>query len=453
MMSNTDGRLVSWKEISSYLGSDERTCQRWEKKYGLPIRRIDSATKSRVFAFQAELDEWRNRMSGPNGSFHESDPEVRPVSAVHRSGRTLVRWGLIGLVILGGTLALILARPFADKTPFDFRIDGALLIITDKSGHALWSYDTKLENLQNEAYYRDRFQKDSVITDDSKAWTLEPLLLIKDFDQDGRREVLFAPVTTDDLKAGQLILFNDRGGKRWIHEPPPPIRVGNQEFPGEYVTSFVEGLDLNGDGQLEIVWGSHSRGDFPTLTILLDPADRVLGEYWNAGQFNEIDFADLNGDGRKEILLAGQNNEYRKPCLVVLDIKDMKGSSPQSSTYRFAGYPPGREKYYLLFPVTAVDALIGPGVTFDLLDVLDDQTLQLTSSISGIQYFFDFSLRLIKAIAPHNFERIYNERVREGRIHAPFQKEKIESELRAAIRYFDGRTGQWTDRPAMSHAW
>ena len=453
MMSNTDGRLVSWKEISSYLGIEERTCQRWEKKYGLPIRRIDSAAKSRVFAFQAELDEWRNRMSGPNGSFREPDAEVRPVSAVHRSGRTLVRWGLIGLVILGGTLALILTRPFADRTPVDFRIEGALLIITDKSGHALWSYDTKLENLQDETYYRVRFQKDSFITDNSKAWTLEPLLLIKDFDQDGRREILFAPVTTDELKIGQLILFDDRGGKRWIHEPPPPSRVGNRVFAGEYVTSFVEARDLDGDGRLEIIWCSHSRGEFPTLTILLDAADRTLGEYWNAGQFNEIAFADLNGDGREEILLAGQNNEYRRPCLVVLEAGDMKGCSPQSPPYQFEGCPPGREKFYLLFPLTPVDELTGPGVTVDLLDVLDNWTLQLTSSISGIQYFFDFSLRLIKATAPHNFERIYNERVREGQIRGPFQKEKIESELSAAIRYFDGQTGLWTDRPAMSHSW
>ena len=58
MNSNPPDRLVSWKEISAYLGIDERTCQRWEKKYGLPVRRIDPATKSRVFAFKTELDEW-----------------------------------------------------------------------------------------------------------------------------------------------------------------------------------------------------------------------------------------------------------------------------------------------------------------------------------------------------------------------------------------------------------
>jgi hypothetical protein len=453
MVPNANGQLVSWKEISSYLGIDERTCQRWEKKYGLPIRRIDAARKSRVFAYKTELDDWRNKMSEPNGSFREPSAEVRPSSAVHRSSRSLILWGVGVLGLLGGLLALILIRPFADRTPFDFRIEGSRLVITAPSGRTLWSFETKLENLQNEAYYRDRFQKDSVVTDEVKAWTHEPLLLIKDFDRDGRREVLFAPATTDDLKAGQLMLFNDRGERRWTHLPPPPIRIGSQEFPGEYVTSFVEGRDLDGDGRLEIVWSLHSRGEFPTLTILLDPADRVLGEYWNAGQFNEVDFADLNGDRREEIILAGQNNEYGRPCLVVLSAGNMKGGSPQSPAFRFAGVDSGQELFYILFPLTAVDTLSAPGITFDLLVVLDDGTLQLTSSVSGIQYDFDISLHLIKATATHNFERIYNERVREGRIRESFQKEKIESELRAAIRYLDGRTGQWTDRVAMSHGW
>ncbi|MCX6561243.1 MAG: hypothetical protein NTZ26_12115 [Candidatus Aminicenantes bacterium] len=452
-MSDSEDRLVSWKEIAAHLGIDERTCQRWEKKYGLPVRRIDPATKSRVFAFKTELDAWRERMSGPNGSLREPDQEARPAPAAHRSGRTRLVWGLGALVILGGALSLLLARPFADRTPADFRIDGSRLIITDKAGHELWTHDTKMENLWEEKFYRERFQKDALITDNVSALTLEPLLLIKDLDEDGRREVLFAPVTADDLKTGQLILSDDRGRERWTHGPARPVRVGTRDFSGEYVTSFIEARDLDHDGRPEIIWCTHARGEYPTRTLLLDAADQVLGEYWNAGQINEIGFADLNGDGREEILLAGQNEEYQRPCLVVLDAGDMKGCSPQSPAYQFAGMPPGREKAYILFPLTPVDRLAGPGVTFDLLDVLDGRVLGLTSSISGIQYYFDFSLGLIKTTASDNYERIYQARFREGLIREPFQKDRIERELSAGVRYLDGLSGQWVNRLAMSHSW
>jgi len=453
MNSNPPDRLVSWKEISAYLGIDERTCQRWEKKYGLPIRRIDPATKSRVFAFKTELDEWRERMSGLNGSFREDKNNGRPAPAADRTGRPFLFWAAGVFVILGGALILLLAHPFADRKPADFRIDGPFLVILNEAGHELWRYNTELGNLRDDKYYRSRFQKDLLVTEDNLTSTIEPLLIIKDFDRDNHREVLFAPTTTDDLKSGQLILFDDRGEKRWTHAPGPAIRVGNRDFLGEYATAFVEARDLNGDGREEIIWCSHARGEYPTRTLLLDAANRTLGEYWNAGQFNEIGFADLNRDGREEILLGGQNEEYHRPCFVVLDSRDMKGSSPQSPAYQFPDSSPGREKYYMLFPITAVDRLAGPGITFDLLDVIGGQAIELTSSVSGIQYYFAFSLNLIKTTATDVFEKIYGEKVREGHIREPFDKGRIENELSAGIRYFDGQSGKWVSRAAMSHPW
>ena len=54
-------RLDSWKEIAEYLGREPRTVQRWEKKKGLPVRRLvpDSAEEQpRVFAYKSEIDAW-----------------------------------------------------------------------------------------------------------------------------------------------------------------------------------------------------------------------------------------------------------------------------------------------------------------------------------------------------------------------------------------------------------
>jgi len=58
--------LDSWKDISKYLGRDIRTCYRWEKELGLPVHRIDSeSTRSKVFAYKSEIDQWlRDRATG-----------------------------------------------------------------------------------------------------------------------------------------------------------------------------------------------------------------------------------------------------------------------------------------------------------------------------------------------------------------------------------------------------
>src|SRR6266481_4552470 len=53
-----DKKLVSWKEIASYLGREVRTVQRWERTEGLPVHRHEHQKKSTVYAFTGELDEW-----------------------------------------------------------------------------------------------------------------------------------------------------------------------------------------------------------------------------------------------------------------------------------------------------------------------------------------------------------------------------------------------------------
>jgi len=50
--------LESWKAISSYLGRDIRTCQRWERELGLPIHRLDASPAARVLAYKDEIDRW-----------------------------------------------------------------------------------------------------------------------------------------------------------------------------------------------------------------------------------------------------------------------------------------------------------------------------------------------------------------------------------------------------------
>ena len=50
--------LTSWKEIASYLGKGVRTVQRWESRFGLPVRRPNKKSKGVVYASRSELDRW-----------------------------------------------------------------------------------------------------------------------------------------------------------------------------------------------------------------------------------------------------------------------------------------------------------------------------------------------------------------------------------------------------------
>jgi Tol biopolymer transport system component len=55
-----EGTLESWKEIAAYLKRDVRTAKRWEKSEGLPIHRQMHHARGSVFAYPAELEDWKS---------------------------------------------------------------------------------------------------------------------------------------------------------------------------------------------------------------------------------------------------------------------------------------------------------------------------------------------------------------------------------------------------------
>lgn len=49
--------LTGWKEVSEHLRYSVRTLQRWERS-GLPVKRVNSSSRSPVVADSEELDGW-----------------------------------------------------------------------------------------------------------------------------------------------------------------------------------------------------------------------------------------------------------------------------------------------------------------------------------------------------------------------------------------------------------
>ena len=70
-------RLESWGEIATYLRRDIRTVQRWERLYGLPVRRLVIGKQGQVYAFRSELDAWvRKRQPSAEGEVVNSDNDA-----------------------------------------------------------------------------------------------------------------------------------------------------------------------------------------------------------------------------------------------------------------------------------------------------------------------------------------------------------------------------------------
>src|SRR5271157_5479313 len=84
-----DRRLDSWKEIAAFFGRDERTVRRWEKEHALPVHRIPGAAKGRVFAYQAELQQWlltSQAVDSEGPTLAANPPPELLIEPVRRSG-------------------------------------------------------------------------------------------------------------------------------------------------------------------------------------------------------------------------------------------------------------------------------------------------------------------------------------------------------------------------------
>lgn len=106
-------QLTGWKEISAYIGKGVRQAQRWEK-LGMPVHRVD-AMDGVVYAFRAEIDEWRRSAAGLQAEPFSPDPPVllaRVDSDLSRSKRALLYTGAMLVIAVVALAAYRLGGDF-----------------------------------------------------------------------------------------------------------------------------------------------------------------------------------------------------------------------------------------------------------------------------------------------------------------------------------------------------
>ncbi len=436
----TENLFSSWKEIADYLKCDLRTCRRWEK-LGLPVYRLTSTSKARVFAYRDEIDEWIKKRIA------EKKSQKTPLASERWRARNIYLAFLAVLII--GLAYLSLSVIFSSGSPADFRIEGNTILILDDKGRELWAVKAAAANLKSEEFYRARFQ----ISSKTPEGMLElPLFIIRDINGDKNPEVLFTIKTEDEQNEGELFCFNQRGKELWRFQAGRELRFGERIFSPDYRIRGFDVNDLDSDGNLEVVVFSVHWPQWPTQLAVLDDQGRPLGEFWNSGHLHSLVFVDLDKDGQKEIIAGGLNNEYGKGCLVVFDSACVRGSSPQlDSEYSCPDLGPGSEKFYILIPRTDVDINTYPVDSVIDLRLLKNNRLLVQTGLSRIFYEFDFGLALPDPPrSSHAFMLMHKEALRKGKVSSTLNGEYWKK-LAQEVLYFDGK--DWTPAPTMNLRW
>jgi hypothetical protein len=227
--------------------------------------------------------------------------------------------------------------------------------------------------------------------------------------------------------------------------------MGPRRYPPDFFIDGFEAADLDGDGRREIVLFSHARTESPTRILVLGLDKTIRGEYWNDGQISDLILFDLDHNGRPEILCSGQNNGYERACLFLLDPRHMSGASPQDEKSRFEGKDPGSELFYVLLPVSFLAKLKGPGQAAFPIDVASSGRFSTITQFDYLKFDFGPDLKMLAPVVSHSFRRAYADALDKGAKLPPLDVERLTAELTAGILYYDGKTQTWVNRWARSN--
>jgi hypothetical protein len=456
---NEKGVLQGWKQIAQYFDKDIRTIQDWEKKYNLPIRRDSPGQKPRVYALVQELKLWRksNKVGELNGAKQKKQEEKTtqseqssPPMPKRKGFKTYFLIGLHSVILTAAGLIIglnVLTRTGENKNhPMDFNIEDSHLIILDGKGRELWRYDTGLDNLWPASRYRKRFQFKWY----EKSNGL-PLIIIQDLNADGANEVLFSTAAKNDQGGGTLIFFNSNGEEKWSFYGGRELKFGETPSSGDTRIFGILVCNLDNKGTPEIILIGYLNPYFPCYLDILDINGNILGEFWNSGHILDIIFCDFHGDNRKEIVVAGVNNEYREAFLAVFDSSNVWGASPQQvDRYTCRELGPSTAKYYIRFPRTDLDLQKAHLEYCWEVRLLKNGHFQARMQKSDLYYELNSKFEVVRVGASNQFQFMHRTAVSEGKITSTFNEEYIEN-IKKGVLYHNGT--EWVSKPSMATPW
>jgi hypothetical protein len=129
--------------------------------------------------------------------------------------------------------------------------------------------------------------------------------MFSDADGDGRFETFFLNLPVDPAARRSLCCFDGDGKLRWEFVPGRTVvdRYGHSYAPPFWPNSLA--LLSSERSRSWVVVSSHHHWSFPNQVSILDAlTGRQVTEYWHRGHLLHMTLADLDADGRPELLLG-----------------------------------------------------------------------------------------------------------------------------------------------------
>lgn len=370
-----DDRLDGWKDISTFLGRGVRTAQRWERDLALPIRRLETKGAEVVYAFRAEIDEWRRSREPGRPSLvaevesDDLDSTSLPIESVAfehvsvmptvpaalttapRRSRPTVAIALLVLATVGAILwparypaaSAEFARA-ATGQPAVWRMEGRTLHVHDAQSRQLWQHVFE--------FPIDQGVYDAGFALDGQA----PPGFLGDLDHDGQVELLVVPWATLP-RDRRLYGFRSNGEVMFARPASSSASPGDNPSAGRFVVTQDEAGPA--------IWLTVSREpELSTVVQKLDITGKLLAEYRHGSEITFLKAAQLGK--RRVLLVGGSASDQASASLTLLDYDQPDSAAAPKP---FAS---------LTFPALDVARLLSRSPRVDAVEINGDGSLAVS---------------------------------------------------------------------------
>jgi len=222
--------------------------------------------------------------------------------------------------------------------------------------------------------------------------------------------------------------------------------------------------DLDGDGYSEVVLSFTDRLFYPSGLVVVSLKDQSFRSFIHPGHMKRFIIGDFDHDGKKEIVLGGENQAIKNVCITVLDPSVLNGSSPDLYGVKFKGFEDDVAKYYIKLPISPLckkhwEICGSKGCTKPVLAALQiNERGNLQASVrekyldrNNCSMIFSFSKKW--QCTDLIFTDVYKDALMRScgitdRQSLSDSLNAIARSLRKGIKYFDG--SEWSEKPKIN---
>lgn len=341
-----------------------------------------------------------------------------------------------------GVLAanLLVRSPIKDTNPvkYQYNFKDETLCVYNKEDEKLWQLPSEDILLT---------LKDSVHDQPMKGYTA-----IQDLDSDGTNEVLTAVNIAGEFETYRpLRIYNaDKTLRKLIRFKDSIHYLDRNYTPGLGVNGLFAGaITPGGTSEIFVVASNHNS---PSFLVRLDNKGNEIGKYWHFGGLNGFDTVDIDGSGKRKLIVRGINDiddgtHQEFGVIIVLDPSKIIGESKSTATPGYKMAVSNAEEYYVRFPRSDLDDILRSHPVPARTRLESDNTLKFfvfSDAVDGYNVFFEYifsrDMRVVQVKSNNGTDRVYAELAGQGKFTGSIDHEYLDR-LKNGVRYWDGK--QW----------